>query len=56
MSLREIQGWFRRVLGLFNRRKHEREFNEELESHLEMHVEDNQREGMSPEDARRIAS
>jgi hypothetical protein len=55
MSLREIRGWLRRSLGLFDRTKRDREFAEELESHLEMHIEDNLRHGMSREEARRVA-
>jgi hypothetical protein len=41
-----------RLLGLFDRARREREFAEELESHLALHIEDNLRAGMSPEEAR----
>ncbi len=44
-----------RLFGLFNRQRREREFAEELESHLAFHIEDNLRAGMSPEEARRQA-
>src|SRR5262245_18936257 len=44
-----------RLFGLFTRQQREREFAEELESHLAMHIEDNLRAGMSPEEARRVA-
>src|SRR5262245_44005068 len=44
-----------RLLGLFLRRKLERELEEEIRSHLEMQIEDNLRQGMGPEDARRVA-
>jgi putative ABC transport system permease protein len=37
------------------RRKREREFSAELESHLNMHIADNMRAGMSAEEARRTA-
>src|SRR5215475_3824877 len=47
--------FFHRLLGLFLRRKLERELGEEIRSHLEMQIEDNLRQGMSPEDARRAA-
>src|SRR5262245_59430720 len=47
--------FFHRLLGLFLRRKLERELEEEIRSHLEMQIEDNLRQGMSPEDARRAA-
>jgi predicted permease len=47
--------FFHRLLSLFLRRKLERELEEEIRSHLEMQIEDNLRQGMSPEDARRVA-
>jgi putative ABC transport system permease protein len=47
--------FFHRMLGLFLRRKLERELDEEIRSHLEMQIEDNLRQGMSLEDARRAA-
>src|SRR5262245_21642553 len=47
--------FFHRLLGLFLQRKLERELEEEIRSHLEMQIEDNLRQGMSPEDARRAA-
>jgi len=40
---------------MMRRARREREFAEELESHLAMHIEDNLRAGMSPEEARRVA-
>jgi macrolide transport system ATP-binding/permease protein len=44
-----------RLAGLFSRKKRDRELAEELESHLQMHVEDNLRSGMTIEEARRQA-
>jgi len=44
-----------RLLGFFKRRKLERELEEEIRSHLEMQIEDNLRQGMSPEEAQRAA-
>src|SRR5262244_3865779 len=55
MNVRQIRGWMARFFGLFNRKRRERDFAEELESHLAMHIEDNLRAGMSPEEARRRA-
>jgi predicted permease len=55
MRIRKIRGYLVRLFGLLNRARREREFSEELESHLAMHVEDNLRAGMSPEEARREA-
>ena len=40
---------------LFRRRRNEDEFSDELESHLDMHIADNIREGMTPDEARRHA-
>jgi putative ABC transport system permease protein len=44
-----------RVTGLFRKNWRERELAAEFESHLEMHIDDNIRAGMSPEQARREA-
>ena len=55
MDIRQIRGWLVRLFGFFNRTRREREFAEELESHLALHIEDNLRAGMSPEEARRQA-
>jgi len=55
MRLRQLRGWLMRLFGLFHRKRREREFAKELESHLAMHIEDNLRAGMSPDEARRVA-
>src|SRR5215813_9857915 len=55
MHIRQLRGWLIRLFGLFHRKRREREFAAELESHLAMHIEDNLRAGMSPEEARRVA-
>jgi hypothetical protein len=55
MNVRQIRGWMARFFGMLNRGRREREFAEELESHLAMHIEDNLRAGLSPEEARRRA-
>jgi predicted permease len=41
--------------GLFNKGRKDRELQDELESHIQMHMEDNVRSGMTPEEARRQA-
>jgi putative ABC transport system permease protein len=46
---------FLRLAGLFHRRRRTREFDDELESNLQMHIEDNLRSGMPPEEARYAA-
>jgi putative ABC transport system permease protein len=47
--------WFRRFTGLFGRSRKDAELHLELEAHVAMHVDDNIRAGMSPEEARRDA-
>ena len=54
-----MPGWFwqisARVRAFVRRRSADRDFDEELGSHLEMLTEDHRRRGMSPEDALRAA-
>lgn len=45
----------RRLLGMFRKRKLDRELDEEIKAHLELQVEDNVRKGMSLEEARYAA-
>ena len=53
--MRQLRAWFLRFKGLFLKEARERELAAELESHLQMHIDDNIRAGMSPQDARRVA-
>src|SRR5689334_5969803 len=53
--MRKLREWILRVAGLFNKQRKDRELDEELESHLQMDIEDNLRSGMTPEEARRQA-
>ena len=53
--MRKLRAWLLRLGGLFGKERQEREMAEELEGHLEMHIQDNLRRGMSPEAARRDA-
>jgi predicted permease len=50
-----LRAWLFRVGGLFYKQRRDRELTDELEGHLRMHVEDNLRAGMNPEEARRQA-
>ncbi len=50
-----IREWAERVRSLFRRRELDRDFENELSSHIGMAVEENLRQGMSPEEARRQA-
>jgi predicted permease len=53
--MRQLRAWLVRVGGLFRKERRDRELTEELESHLQMQIEDNLRSGMNPADARRQA-
>ena len=53
--MRTLRALLLRISGLFARERRDRELSDELESHLQMHVEDNVRAGMTPEQARREA-
>jgi putative ABC transport system permease protein len=53
--MRGLRAWFWRFAGLFRKERQDREFDAEMESHLQMHIEDNLRRGMSADEARRQA-
>jgi predicted permease len=53
--MRTIRAFLVRLGGLFHKGRRDRELAEEIESNLQLHIEDNIRAGMSPEDARREA-
>jgi putative ABC transport system permease protein len=53
--MRRLSVWFQRLAGLFHKQRQDAELAEELESHLQLHIEDNLRAGMAPEAARRDA-
>ncbi len=53
--MRQLRAWLARFKGLFQKAARERDFAAEIESHLQMHIDDNIRAGMSPEEARRVA-
>ena len=53
--MRQLRAWLFRLQGLFIKAARERELADELESHLQMHIDDNIRAGMSPQEARRVA-
>ncbi len=48
-----LRAWFQRLAGLFRKPQRDAEFAAELESHLQLHIEENLRNGMTPEAARR---
>ena len=53
--MRQLRAWLLRLKGLFSKDARERELADEIESHLQLHVDDNIRAGMSPSEARRVA-
>jgi putative ABC transport system permease protein len=53
--MRQLRAWFIRIAELFRKPRRERELAAEMESHLQMHLEDNLRSGMNPQEARRQA-
>ena len=53
--MKRLRTWLRRTNGVFRKERRDAEFAAELESHVQMHTEDNVRAGMAPEAARRAA-
>ncbi len=53
--MRKLRALWIRLHGIFDGAGAEEDFSAELESHLQMHIEDNLRSGMTPEQARRNA-
>jgi macrolide transport system ATP-binding/permease protein len=50
-----LRAWLVRLAGMFSRKQSESEFADELDSHLQMHIDDNLRAGMTAKQARRDA-
>jgi putative ABC transport system permease protein len=53
--MRAPRAWLRRVMSVGRQDRLDRELAHELEAHLEMHIDDNRRLGMSADEARRQA-
>jgi predicted permease len=53
--MRHLRAWLLRCAGLFRTDQGGRDFAEEIEAHLQMHIDDNLRSGMDPREARRQA-
>jgi predicted permease len=53
--MRRLLALLKRLTNLFGKKSHEREFSAEVESHLQLHIDDNLRSGMTPQEARRQA-
>jgi putative ABC transport system permease protein len=53
--MRRLRAWFSRLGELFGKRRREQALSAEMDSHLQLHMDDNLRRGMSPAEARREA-
>jgi len=53
--MRNFRALFLRILGLFNRERRNRELDDEVESNLQMQIDDNLQRGMPPDEARYAA-
>ena len=53
--LRTLRTLFSRLRSIFTKAQRDRDFSDEMESHLRLHIADNLRAGMTPEQARREA-
>jgi macrolide transport system ATP-binding/permease protein len=53
--MRQLRAWLLRLKGLFQKAARERDLAAEIESHLQMHIDDNIRAGMSAAEAKRVA-
>jgi macrolide transport system ATP-binding/permease protein len=53
--MKSLRAWIRRLGGMFPDSQRERELEDEIESHLQMNIDDNLRAGMTLEQARREA-
>ena len=51
----QVRGWLARLAGPFRRDGLDRDLAEELEGHIQMHVDDYVRAGVDPREARRLA-
>ena len=53
--MNQLRALFIRLTEFFRKPRRERELASELETHLAMHIEDNLRSGLTPQEARRQA-
>jgi putative ABC transport system permease protein len=51
----QLRAWLFRLHGLFHKERSDQALADEMESHLQLHIDDNLRSGMTPEQARRSA-
>ena len=53
--MRALRAWWSRIAGFVRPGAGERDFADELQSHIDLHTDDNIRAGMTPDEARRQA-
>src|SRR5882762_8272408 len=53
--MKRLRASILRFGGLFNKQRKDQELDDEIESHLQMHIDDNLRSGMTPQESRRQA-
>jgi putative ABC transport system permease protein len=53
--MKSLRVWIARFAGLFNGKRRDRDLRDEFDSHLQLHIDDNIRSGMTPVEARRMA-
>jgi predicted permease len=53
--MRTLRAWWSRITGFVRPEAGERDFADELQSHIDLHTDDNIRAGMTPDEARRQA-
>lgn len=51
--MKTLRACLLRIAGLFSKARRDLDFSNEIESHLQLHIDDNLRAGMTPELARR---
>ncbi len=53
--INRLRAWFSKLTGVVSTQQQEQDFSSELDSHLQLHIDDNLRSGMAPSEARRQA-
>lgn len=53
--MRRLRAWMLRLAGILLHQERDKELTAEIDSHLQLHIDDNLRAGMTPEQARRDA-
>jgi hypothetical protein len=53
--MKRLRAWILRLAGILPNEQRERALADEIEGHLQLHIDDNIRSGMTPEQARRDA-